>query len=62
MSFPEIIELLKGGCPGYRPDMSAITCETFVQDCIQDCWHEDPEHRPDFKYIRVRLKHMLQGM
>jgi guanylate cyclase len=29
---------------------------------MQDCWHESPEMRPDFKSIRGRLKEMEAGL
>ena len=62
----EIIEVVKTG-PLYgapfRPDTkSNVKCADFVERCIQDCWNEDPELRPDFKYIRTRLKPMQQGL
>ena len=46
----------------YRPELTAFKCEESVRSCIQDCWHEDPEVRPDFKYCRVRLKSMQKGL
>ena len=28
---------------------------------MKDCWHENPENRPDFTQIRNRLKKLRQG-
>jgi len=60
----ELIEKVKHPQDGWiiRPDTSQLKCESFVISCMQDCWHEDPDSRPDFKYIRMRLKPMQKGM
>lgn len=34
----------------------------FVRDCLEDCWAENPDERPDFKTIRVKLRPMRKGM
>ncbi|XP_052688303.1 guanylate cyclase 32E-like isoform X1 [Crassostrea angulata] len=46
----------------FRPDVSKLSCEAFIKQCITECWHESHEYRPDFKYIRYRLKPMQQGL
>ncbi|XP_053400779.1 guanylate cyclase 32E-like [Mercenaria mercenaria] len=58
----EIINIIKQGSKELRPDLSQVKCEPFVTECIMDCWEEEPDHRPDFKTVRFRLKHMLQGI
>jgi len=61
----EIVDRVRfGGDNGssYRPDLRSIKCEEAVSRCIQDCWSDDPEIRPDFKYCRVRLKSMQKGL
>ncbi|KAH3712424.1 hypothetical protein DPMN_072124 [Dreissena polymorpha] len=58
----EIIELLRSESPSIRPDIARLACEPYISDCIRDCWAEDPDMRPTFKDIRVKLKPMLQGM
>ena len=45
-----------------RPDISQLDCADFIVHCIEQCWAEQPEHRPDFKTIRLRLKPMQQGL
>ncbi|KAI0210729.1 Guanylate cyclase 32E [Lamellibrachia satsuma] len=60
----EIIEKLKSPLGGslIRPDTTQMKCADFVVKCMQECWHEDPDVRPDFKFIRMRLKPMQKGM
>jgi len=65
VNWTEIVERVKYGgdhVSPYRPDLTFAKCEESVSRCIQDCWHEDPEIRPDFKYCRVRLKSMQKGL
>lgn len=56
----EIIDLVKqepdeNELP-FRPDLDSIvdvgTCPDYVVSCIQDCWSEIPDARPDFSVIR----------
>lgn len=48
-------EPIKGHLP-FRPELECIIegelCPDYVLSCITDCWHEDPEVRPDFHTIR----------
>ena len=66
MNLTDIIDRVKFGGDSvsiFRPDLTLVAkCEESVLRCIQDCWHEDPEMRPDFKYCRVRLKSMQKGL
>lgn len=56
----EIVDLVKNrpisGCIPFRPELDCIIdgelCPDYVLNCITDCWHEDPEIRPDFHTIR----------
>lgn len=59
--FVEIYDMIKQGYD-LRPNLSLLTCDAFIRTCIKDCWHDNPDHRPDFKNVRIRLKPMLQGM
>lgn len=49
----------------FRPDIQSLidleNCPDYLINCIQDCWHETPEMRPDFPTIRTRLKKMRDG-
>ncbi|WAR19298.1 GCY3E-like protein [Mya arenaria] len=62
ISNKEIIEMLKTENPSFRPDVSALPCESNVIECIKDCWTTDPDQRPHLKDIKGRLKNMLQGV
>ncbi|XP_052766040.1 guanylate cyclase 32E-like [Mya arenaria] len=62
ISNKEIIEMLKTDNPSFRPDVSALPCESNVIECIKDCWTTDPDQRPHLKDIKGRLKNMLQGV
>ena len=65
MNLTEIVDRVKFGGDSvllYRPNLTLTKCEESVSRCIQDCWHDDPEMRPDFKYCRVRLKSMQKGL
>lgn len=66
----EIIDRVKSypnfGEP-FRPDLETLReseagCPDYVASCIEDCWAENPEHRPEFLTIRSRLKKMKDGM
>ena len=46
----------------FRPPVSQLDCKDYIIRCMQDCWHESPEMRPDFKSIRGRLKEMEAGL
>lgn len=55
----EIVELVKKprvNQKPFRPDLDCIIegelCPDYVVNCINDCWQEDPEIRPDFPTIR----------
>lgn len=51
--------------PPFRPELECLldldNSPDYVISCIQDCWHENPENRPDFPTIRTRLKKMRGG-
>ncbi|XP_076454270.1 guanylate cyclase 32E-like [Babylonia areolata] len=46
----------------FRPDVTCLTCDDYVISCMQECWAEHPEQRPDFKTIWQKLKPMRAGM
>lgn len=49
----------------FRPDLDSLldldNVADYVISCIQECWSENPELRPDFPTIRTRLKKMRGG-
>ncbi|KAK2159122.1 hypothetical protein LSH36_158g05001 [Paralvinella palmiformis] len=62
--YAEIIDRVRHPPNGgiFRPPLSKIQAQQYVLNTIQDCWHEIPEARPDFRTIRSRLKPMQQGL
>ena len=46
----------------FRPPVSQLDCKDYIIRCMQECWHETPEMRPDFKSVRGRLKEMEAGL
>ncbi|XP_074647349.1 speract receptor-like [Tubulanus polymorphus] len=47
----------------FRPRLAVLDrVPKFVTDCIEACWAENPQMRPDFKTIRVLLKPLQKGM
>ncbi|KAK3913296.1 Guanylate cyclase 32E [Frankliniella fusca] len=53
------------GQPPFRPDLRALEAEgtaDSVLRCMEACWSEDPEQRPDIRLVRVRLKEMQAGL
>ncbi|CAH1794616.1 unnamed protein product [Owenia fusiformis] len=46
----------------FRPDVSMLNKDDNIVKCMCDCWDENPELRPDFKYIRIRLKSIHKGL
>lgn len=67
-----------GPAPGekpFRPDLQMLQeycifvqteigmgCPEYIRSCMEDCWAELPEQRPDFPTIRDRLRKMREGM
>lgn len=61
----EIISMVKCIPPGHeplRPNLHFLKTSEFGEDyvlkCMEDCWAEQPDQRPDFHQIRTRLKAM----
>nr|CAH7759578.1 unnamed protein product [Callosobruchus chinensis] len=45
-----------------RPPLDSLGAADYILKCIKACWNEEPEHRPDIRYVRVRLKEMQAGL
>lgn len=56
LHFTEIIDSVK--YRGLRPNLDELGAAEYITKCIKACWHEEPEQRPDIRYVRVRLKEM----
>mgnify|MGYP001794754827 FL=1 len=61
----EILDRVKkGGELPFRPRIGDLAerYDTYVTDLLKDCWSENPEERPSFKVIQLRLKPLQKGM
>ncbi|XP_054260292.1 guanylate cyclase 32E-like [Macrosteles quadrilineatus] len=61
LSHREIISRVKQGTH-LRPDTTPLEAADYVVRCMKSCWDEDPENRPDFRFVRVKLKEMQSGL
>ncbi|XP_052770331.1 receptor-type guanylate cyclase Gyc76C-like [Mya arenaria] len=39
----------------FRPNTSLLSCDSFIIECMQTCWEESPDNRPDFRGVRKLL-------
>ncbi|XP_058819180.1 guanylate cyclase 32E [Topomyia yanbarensis] len=46
----------------FRPPLRILDAPDYVIQCLQACWEEDPEDRPDIRLVRVKLKPMQAGL
>ncbi|KAG8224498.1 hypothetical protein J437_LFUL004980 [Ladona fulva] len=46
----------------FRPPLECLDAADYVVQCIQSCWDEDPEQRPDLRFVRVKIKEMQAGL
>lgn len=64
MTDGEIVEKvrnIRNGIP-LRPPLSELGAPEYVVRCIKSCWDEDPDIRPDIRFVRVKLKEMQAGL
>lgn len=52
----------KLGQKPFRPSTDCLDCDESVIRCIEDCWKEDPNERPDLRAIKFRLKTLVQDL
>lgn len=45
-----------------RPPLDALSCADYVVRCLRECWDENPDQRPDFRFVNVRLREMQAGL
>lgn len=45
-----------------RPPLEALNCPDYVVQCLRECWDENPDQRPDFHFVNVRLREMQAGL
>jgi hypothetical protein len=62
--FSEIVERVRNPVEGriFRPPTEHLGVSDYVLRCMRSCWDEDPEQRPDIRYVRVKLKEMQAGL
>jgi class 3 adenylate cyclase len=67
----EIVNLVRQipeqGQEPFRPNLQLLQevdeeCPDYIISCMQDCWADNPDLRPDFVVIRSHLKKMKEGM
>ncbi|XP_062545838.1 guanylate cyclase 32E [Armigeres subalbatus] len=46
----------------FRPPLRGLDAADYVIQCLQACWEEEPEDRPDIRFVRVKLKPMQAGL
>lgn len=47
----------------FRPDISSLkNCSLYLSNCIQLCWSEKPEARPDMKQVNSMLRELQTGL
>ncbi|KAF8786944.1 Guanylate cyclase 32E like protein [Argiope bruennichi] len=46
----------------YRPPSDELDCPDYIKNCMEECWREDPEDRPDFRLIKVKLRILYSGL
>ncbi|XP_046734564.1 guanylate cyclase 32E-like [Diprion similis] len=62
LTHSEIVENIKKG-RRLRPTLSYVKgVSDYIIRCIESCWHEEPEVRPDMKLVSVVLKPMQAGL
>ncbi|XP_062707144.1 guanylate cyclase 32E isoform X3 [Aedes albopictus] len=46
----------------FRPLLRGLEASDYVIQCLQACWEEEPDDRPDIRLVRVKLKPMQAGL
>lgn len=46
----------------FRPRVEEVRAAPYVIHCMEACWEEDPEVRPDIRYVHFKLKEMQAGL
>ncbi|XP_054710092.1 guanylate cyclase 32E-like [Uloborus diversus] len=46
----------------FRPPSCKLDCPDYIKQCMEECWKEDPDDRPDFKFIKVKLRVLHSGL
>ncbi|XP_050294438.1 guanylate cyclase 32E isoform X2 [Anthonomus grandis grandis] len=46
----------------FRPSLEGLRIPKYIINTFKACWLENPDQRPDIRYVRVRLKEMQAGL
>lgn len=46
----------------FRPPTHDLKAPAYVIRCMHECWDEEPETRPDFRYVNIKLREMQSGL
>ncbi|XP_035232543.1 guanylate cyclase 32E-like [Stegodyphus dumicola] len=46
----------------FRPPSRKLDCPEYIKQCMEECWMEDPDDRPDFRFIKVKLRVLHSGL
>ncbi|XP_013792033.2 guanylate cyclase 32E-like, partial [Limulus polyphemus] len=47
----------------FRPPLSELGhCSDYIIRCMEECWDENPDNRPDFRLINQKLRDMQAGL
>ena len=62
--FSEIIDRVRSvtHVPSFRPSVRQLQCDSYIIDCMNQCWCEVPDERPDFRTVRKSLEPLRSGM
>ncbi|RWS14281.1 atrial natriuretic peptide receptor 1-like protein [Dinothrombium tinctorium] len=59
----EILDKLRiGTVPPFRPEIASDECPFDLLDLMKVCWAENPNERPDFPWIKSRLRKVTKGV
>lgn len=53
-----ILEVRKDQVTPFRPPLDVLDVREYILRCIRLCWNEEPDQRPDIRFVRVMLKEM----
>ncbi|XP_022252245.1 guanylate cyclase 32E-like [Limulus polyphemus] len=47
----------------FRPPIDELVgCSEYILKCMQECWDEEPDARPDFRLVNQKLRDMQAGL
>ncbi|XP_055935780.1 guanylate cyclase 32E-like [Argiope bruennichi] len=46
----------------FRPPYHTLDCPDYLKQCMEECWQENPDDRPDFKFIKIKLRPLHLGL